>query len=462
MKKLFFLLLLSPVICYAQVANFTPVFAPGVTAPQLSASPLSETGMTAYYGSSGTSVTNLVTFAFITSNVIETISGPFEASVDGGSTWGSGKGFSTGSPYSVLVRIVSGTAIGSVSGSITYTTSGASPVVVTLSGSVVGVPTLSVSPTSLTISTTTGTQSVIDSVVITGTYLSTNVVSVPIPTGYVAGFTTGSLGTTTPLTITPSAGNVSQKVYWAIPSTTTPGTYNLTSSISCTGSGVSPAILTLNGTVSSIPTAQFNFSSSANAVAGWTNVYGNPISGGTFTDGSGGGNTGWVLTINGAAWANYSGFYGGVGNGATQASSGGVFPHAAINSNLYTTTQVGYDSSGGYSMKLGPLPAGTYTVELIGSIPDSIFANNGPSNFWVLFGTTASIKNIGTSFNPNGSGNIGNLVPQGPGTTQVTTGSYTGTLTASQYIYISLGYTTGTGGTGQLGYINGLQVKKTF
>jgi hypothetical protein len=165
----------------------------------------------------------------------------------------------------------------------------------------------------------------------------------------------------------------------------------------------------------------------------------------------------------GTGWGKYGGsYYGGVGNGATQASSDGAFPHAAINSNLYTTTQVGSNSTNGYSAKIGTssggLPAGTYTVELIGSIPDSLFANNGPSNFWVIFGTGSA--NVGTYFNPNGTGNIGNLVPQGPGTTQVTTGSYTGTITAGQYIYISIGYTTSAGGTGQLGYISGAIIKK--
>jgi len=199
-----------------------------------------------------------------------------------------------------------------------------------------------------------------------------------------------------------------------------------------------------------IPTAKFNFSSTASAVSGWTNFYGNPTSSQSFTDAG----TGWTLITITAGWATYGGFFGGVGNGATTGSTDGAFSQASINSNLYTTTNY---ASNGYGLEFTNLPAGTYSIELIGSIPTGVFNTGGGANFHVLFGSGSD--NAGTPYLPNGTGSTGNLVPLGPGTTGVTTGSFTGTITTSQVIKIAIGTDLDVT-TGSIGVINGLIIKK--
>ena len=56
----------------------------------------------------------------------------------------------------------------------------------------------------------------------------------------------------------------------------------------------------------------------------------------------------------------------------------------------------------------------------------------------------------------------GNLQTNGPGTTNVLSGSFTGTITSGQTINLMLSKgTTLTGTSGQLGYINALKITKT-
>lgn len=209
--------------------------------------------------------------------------------------------------------------------------------------------------------------------------------------------------------------------------------------------GQAAFVVPKTGTITTI-VSKWNFSSSASSVAGYTNVFGDPTTSVTFTDGNG-----WTVTTVGASWAKFGGFFGGVGNGATAGSTDGNFSMAGINSNMYTSTNF---STSSYNITITNLPAGTYLIELLGAIPTPTFNNGGNSEFHVQFGTGSDNISV---YAPNGTGSTGNLIGSGPGTTAVTTGSFTGTITAGQTIKIGVGNTF-TGGA--LGYINGLIITK--
>jgi hypothetical protein len=312
-------------------------------------------------------------------------------------------------------------------------------------------PVLSVTPSSLSgFSTTIGTQSSAQTFTVSGSYLTANA-TVTAPTGYVVSLSSGS-GYGSSVTVTESGGTISATtIYVAIASSAPAGSPS--GNVTVASTGATTQNVAVSGTVNPI-VAQFNFSATATSGGtGVTNFYGNPTTSLSFTNSA----TGWTLVTIPAGWVTYDGFFGGSGNGADSASTDGAFTMTSINSNLYST---GNFSTVGYGLKFTNLPAGTYSIELLGSIPTSIFANGGPSTFHVQFGTGSD--NVSIAFNPNGLGNPGytttkgNLIAIGPGTTNVATGSYNGTITTGQVISIGLSLS----GSGQLGYICGLIIKK--
>lgn len=246
-----YLLLLLPFLGWGQTTNVASMTRPTTaTGPSVSANPTTITGMIATGGSAGTPVTDVITFSNLTAVITASTSTYFEVSVDGGSTYGTSKTFSTGSPYTVLVRIANGAPTGSLTGgTMTFATTGLSPnVIVNLSGFVSG--SLSSSASTLSPVSTAGTQGASQFTTITGTALGTNAVIVSAaPTGYVQSLDNATW-TTSALTITPSAGAVNQPVYYALASGNTAGSYPGTSTISCSGAGAPPITLTLNGTTS--------------------------------------------------------------------------------------------------------------------------------------------------------------------------------------------------------------------
>jgi hypothetical protein len=220
--------------------------------------------------------------------------------------------------------------------------------------------------------------------------------------------------------------------------------------IQVTGPGVTQQNVTVTGTVSAALAALFNFSASANTVAGATNVFGDPTLSPSFTNST----TGWTLAVRGANWVKFGGTnYGGVGNGATVASSDGTFTQPQIGSNLYN---IGSYSTGTQQLEFTNLPTGTYAITLLGSIPTSVFPNSGNMEFHVVF---ASGTDNYSYFDPNGAGSTGNITSSGPNA--VTSGSFTGAITSGQTIKIWVVKGTAGGNTGALGYINGLKIVKT-
>lgn len=338
----------------------------------------------------------------------------------------------------VYVRSKSTAPSGPISGTLNVTATGAATSVF-LSGTVGTVPTITPSGTLSAFSTSAGLASTAQTFTFTATNLTASVVWTAG-----TGMEVSSNGTTygQTATFTQSGGSSSGTVSVRIAAATTSGSYSGVISGNTTGIP-SPATVAYSATVNaSTAVSKFNFSSSASAVAGWTNVFGDPTLSPSFTDAG----TGYTWSMIGAGWSKFSGFYGGVGNGATAGSSDGAFSQASINSNLYSYN-LGFSLTG-YNAQVSNLPAGTYSVELIGSIPTSVYNTGGPAAFHVQFGTGSD--NIST-FTPND-----NLTAVGPGTTGVQTGSFTGVITSGQTIKIAIC----TSGAGQLGLINGVIITK--
>src|ERR1700754_1554966 len=115
----------------------------------------------------------------------------------------------------------------------------------------VPVASLSASQTTLICTSVAGSQGLSQQTKSTGSTLGTNPVTVPAPTGYLVSLNNSSFATSQ--TINPSSGSVDQFVYFALASTNTPGAINGTSTVTCTGAGVAPVTITLNGLVTSGP-----------------------------------------------------------------------------------------------------------------------------------------------------------------------------------------------------------------
>lgn len=310
------------------------------------------------------------------------------------------------------------------------------------------VASLSVSPATLTCTSIAGTQGLSQSYTITGANLATNFVTVTAPAGYVVSKDNSSFSGTQ--TVSPISGSINQVIYVALGASNSAGTNNGSVSNDCPGASLI-APVTVNGTTIAPSAAIFNFSASSNTVAGATNVFGDPTGSQSFTDLT----TGWTLAVRGAGWTKFGGTnYGGVGNGATAASSDGTFTQPQIGSNLYNIASY---SSGQCQLEFTNLPQGTYALPMLGSIPNSVFPNSGNCEIHVVFGTGADNYKY---YDPNnGTASTGNITTAGPGA--VTSGSFTGTITAGQTIKVWVVKGTAGGNTGALGYINALKIVKT-
>lgn len=279
---------------------------------------------------------------------------------------------------------------------------------------------------------------------------------VTAPTGFEVSLDNSNYATTKTISLSgTSLAGQPVKVYVRIAATTPAGTPS--GFVVFSSTGVSPQSVSISGTVNAtFVSAIFNFSSTASTQAGATNFFGDPTLSPQFTDAT----TGWTLKAIGANWVKFGGSnFGGVGNGATVASSDGIFTQVQIRSNLYNISDF---SAGQYQLQFTNLPAGAYDIYLLGSIPTSVFDNGtggsggsaGNMQFRVQFGTGSD--NV-SSFDPNNKPSAtGNITTSGPGVTNVQTGSFTGTITAGQVINIAVIKA----GIGALGYINAIKILK--
>jgi hypothetical protein len=201
----------------------------------------------------------------------------------------------------------------------------------------------------------------------------------------------------------------------------------------------------------------FNLTAAAVSVAGFTNLHATSFaSAAQATDA----NTVTLACVP-AKWQQFSSSTGTNATGATGGSRSGLFPQTVAvnvawtgNISLCDTVAHTTDTSQGSCLRLYGLPAGTYDIELYGALPYSFYS--APSNttrYGVTFGSGA--LNFSYAFNPNfspgvtGSAGTYNTWEVGPGTSFVSSGSFTGTITSGQTINIFVG--SGIQGAGAVG-----------
>ncbi|HEY4207974.1 MAG TPA: hypothetical protein VGM31_14220 [Puia sp.] len=449
MKKLLLILLLFPCLAHAQLVEHAGMNWTSST-PTLTATPTTITG-TSVAGSSGASVFYDISAAVLGSNsVVSTAITGWELSKDNTTFAGTQTMTPTGGVVTqrIYARLKSSNTAASYNGTITNTVTALSLTApVTANGTTSAAPSLSATPSSITaLNGTTGTAGTAQTATVT--YVGTTV-SAAFPTNTEISQNAGSTYTaSSPQTIT-GASPLALKIRTTAAAPATAISGNLVLS----GSGVTTVTIPVSGTVSdaTLPSAIFNFSKTASTVTGAKNVFGDPTASPSFTEAT----TGWILAVRGAGWMKFGGTeYGGVGNGATVASSDGTFTQTQIGSCLYNIADY---SSAQCQLEFTNLAAGTYAITLLGSIPTSVFDNTGNCEFDVVFGTGSNNQKV---YDPNGKpASTGNITPAGPGT--VTTGSFTGTITSGQTIKIWVMKGTGGANVGALGYINALKIVKT-
>lgn len=327
-------------------------------------------------------------------------------------------------------------------------------------------PTLTVSPTSITgMTDTAGSVGTPEMFTVSGTNLTSNPV-VTAPTNFSVSL--NDITFTSSVTLTESGGTLASTRVWVQIANTAPAGSIGPVNVTAAATGATTKNVAVSGTVvSSSLSAIFRFSEYSSPVTGTTNVFGAPDSVATsFTDAT----TGWAVKYITAGWTKFDGlYYGGVGNGADSASKDGVFTMPMINSNLYNDAPF---STASYGLEIDNLPAGTYEITLLGSLPEATF-DSGEGEFHVQFGTGSDNYTI---YNPQGTGMYGytttkgNLESSGPGTipssaaagsTVFGVGSFTGTITSGQTIRIAAtNGSTNPSYTGQLGVISALKIKK--
>lgn len=225
--------------------------------PSLSVSPASLSGFSTTTGTQSASQTFTVTGSNLTANATVTAPANYVVSLLPGTGYASSAtvpqsgGSITGTP--VYIALASTAAVGSPSGNATVASAGAATQDVAVSGTVSGIPALTVSPSSLIgFSTTAGTQSSSQTFTVIGSNLTANA-TVTAPTGYVVSLTSGS-GYGGSVSVTESGGTISgTTVYAAIASTT--GTGTVSGNITVGSTAATTQDVAVSGTVSSGTTA---------------------------------------------------------------------------------------------------------------------------------------------------------------------------------------------------------------
>lgn len=247
MKKLLSILLLFPVLAFAQIPDMSRITLP-TNGPALGVSSQTVTGVNGVAGTAGTPINVTITFANLTGNVTVTPFSPVEVSIDAGSTWStSAVLFSTGSPITLKIRTTSSASAGAVSGTINITAAGVSAVPLTVTGTVSPTPTLTVTPTSLlNFTSNAGSLGGAQTYGLVGSGLGASVLATA-PSGYkVSQDGTTFAGTQT---VTLSSGAVNKTMYVALSDANTAASYS--GNVTNVSGAVSASTIALTGTTSS-------------------------------------------------------------------------------------------------------------------------------------------------------------------------------------------------------------------
>lgn len=289
MKKLLCALFILPLLTYGQ--SGLPDMSRIMVSTGAPAGSMSVTGTFITFSTSTTaeSATQTLTLdgTLLTTSIHVVPDFPLVVSTDN-STFTSGLfvtltgGRPTGRPVMLYFKVPSGSPVTNATLNIVFTSSPATPVTKSAVVIVTSSASLSASPLTLNHTSVSGVQGPSQFTTLSGSGLGTNPASVPIPSNYVASLDNNIFTSTSPLTITPSGGNISQQIFFAIASGASPGAHNATSVITDAGASVSNITLTLNGTTSGgglDTVAKFAPSLSLAAIPTWTPILGNPHQG---------------------------------------------------------------------------------------------------------------------------------------------------------------------------------------
>lgn len=262
-------------------------------------------------------------------------------------------------------------------------------------------PTISFSPTSLTLAATnSGTASPTQSFTATGSNLTAPFV-VTFPTNF-EGSLSSSSGFTGSLSLTPSSGAVSQLLYTRTKDNAPVG--SVSGNVTGASTGAASATVSLSGTVNAVSgdvlVAQINFgSSSASSVPGWVSMFGDPDQAVITVTDSRSGN---VITVTSRATSYWSD---GATAATTVAATGGensvdstyYFPAGVVASYWgYTRNNSTYTpGSGNEGIEISGLnPAKTYRIEWLCSRNKSnVTAESRGTNIYVVDNAGWELKN---------------------------------------------------------------------
>lgn len=418
----------------AQILRLTAIADP---APALITPSGSLTAFTCVTGTASASQSFTFTAVQLTANVVWNAGSGMEVSSDN-TTFASTATYTrsgTTASGTVYTRVAAATGPGSYSGNISGTSAGAGTALVPYSATVSPLPSLSVTGSFSAFTTTQGTPSASQSVTVSGSGLTANA-SVSAPTGYEVSLNNSSFSTSQ--SISQNSGSlIGQPVsVWGRLSSSATGSPS--GNIAFSSTGATTVNKAVTGTVTpSSSFAYWNFSKDAVPVTGSNNIHGVPNSGQTATDVT----TGWTLSTVAGAWDLFAGsVYGSNSDGASTGTFGPTFTAAMIQGTYINITKF-ISSPTNYNLVFTNLPAGTYQLDLIGSIKSSVIAS-GTVEYDAQFGTGSNVQKL-----LNVQDNSQNIV------------TWTGTITGGQTI--QLGVFQPTGGNPAFGIVNAVKLTKT-
>lgn len=252
------------------------------TVPFLSTSVSSISGLTTVTGTASSSASFIVSGTNLTVNATVTAPTNYEVSLDNSTFSGSvsvteSGGFIAGT--TVYVRIASSAGVGTPSGNVAVTSTGASTVNVVVSGTVTSVAaSLTVTGTFTSFSSTSGTASTAQTFTISGANLIASVTITP-PAGYEVS-SNGSTYTSS-VTLSQSGGSIPSQpvtIYVRLAASTSAGSYS--GNVACTTSGATTRNVAATGTVSAgTPTV----GSTTTTLSGFSTATGTPSTSQSFT-----------------------------------------------------------------------------------------------------------------------------------------------------------------------------------
>ena len=390
-------------------------------APSLTVSPASLSGFSATQGTASAVRTFTVSGENLTGNVTVTAPSGFEVSSGGGSYDGSLALTRTGSTLAsttISVRLSAEASVGSPTGNVTVSSSGASNQTVSVSGTVVPPPSVTVSGTLSVFTTTQGTASAAQTFTVSGANLTGNV-TIEAP----ANFEVSTNGTSFAAlrTLTPSSGSVaSTTVHVRITATAPNGSVG--GNILINSSGAPASTLPASGFVGSQPAinAVSNFSP-------FSATEGTPSAAQTFT--VSGANLTGSATVQ--APANFEVSTDGTNFFASRTlePTGGSLAVSSVFARITATAPVGAVSG---NITVSSVGAMSQTVSLSGTVvpPPAITATGTLASF----STTAGTASVAQQFSVSGANLTGDVTVAAPTGFELAigSGSYAGVLTLGQ------------------------------